>query len=613
MATRHLQLFRNTTPFESYEAAVAYLNSGNAPVLQDGTPILARYYTDEAPHQASSVKSLLGIRYIAGSDPLSATKTMTIINGDIDESKVNELIEEYISENLNYTDTPVQDEFVTAVDMSGGTLEISRAAISAEQISLDSVVFSATNVADALDEVKDDIANLESDLTDDLTLSAATSVDQMSYILYQGDKRIVTINIPKDMVVSSGEVITADGTEKQGTSESAESAGLTAGEKYMKLQLANADDKHNLVYVNVKDLADEYTVETGATQVQLAISSGNVISATIVAGSIDTQELADGAVTSDKIASGAVGTEQIADGAITEDKIDDEAVTSDKIASGAVGTEQIANGAITEDKIDDEAVTSEKIAVGAVGTDQIADSAITEDKIADGAVTSDKIASGAVGTEQIADGAITADKLDPEVQDDLDDYLKIVKVNGVSAEPSNHVEEITIYTDDLYVGEGVPGSEIVSSGASLNNILAFFEDKIISATSGVLSTVKFNNVISTEEAEGTIAKLEVYASDLTVGDDYEPETAYTQITSADTVQTAIAKLDAAVNDAVDVVSGNGINISAVPGTNDKRVSVNLSSDGTKQTASAVTASGLDFDTDGGLYLVGLDAGTYTIE
>ena len=68
-----------------------------------------------------------------------------------------------------------------------------------------------------------------------------------------------------------------------------------------------------------------------------------------------------------------------------------------------------------------------------------------------------------------------------------------------------------------------------------------------------------------------------------------------------------------MNDAVDVVSGNGINVSAVSGTNDKRVSVKLSSDGTKQTASAVTASGLEFDTDGGLYLVGLDAGTYTIE
>ena len=198
MATRHLQLFRNTTPFESYEAAVAYLNSGNAPVLQDGTPILARYYTDEAPHQASSVKSLLGIRYIAGSDPLSATKTMTIINGDIDESKVNELIEEYISENLNYTDTPVQNEFVTAVDMSGGTLEISRAAISAEQISLDSVSFSATNVADALDEVKDDIADLESGLTDDLTVSVATQMDGLKYLIRQGNKTVGTIDIPKD-------------------------------------------------------------------------------------------------------------------------------------------------------------------------------------------------------------------------------------------------------------------------------------------------------------------------------------------------------------------------------------------------------------------------------
>lgn len=548
MATRHLQLFRNTVPFESYEAAVAYLNSGNTPTLQDGTPILARYYTDEAPHQASSVKSLLGIRYIAGSDPLSATKTMTIINGDIDESKVNELIEEYISENLNYTDTPVQNQFVTAVDMSGGTLEISRAAISAEQISMDSTAFTATDVAGALDELKGDIADVESGLAEDLAVTMTKSVDGLSYTLTQGRTNIGIIDIPKDMVVSSGEIITANGTEKQGTGEGAGSAGLTAGDKYIKMQLANADELHNLIYINVKDLVDEYTVEENASQVQLAISSGNVISATIVAGSIGTQELANGAVTSGKIASGAVGTEQIADGAITEDKIDDGAVTGDKIASGAVGTAQIADSAITEDKIATDAVTSDKIASGAVGTTEIADSAITEDKIADDAVTGDKIASGAVGTTEIADGAITADKLDSSLQGDLDDYLKIVKINGVSAQANNHVEEIVIHTDDL-----------------------------------------------------------------TVGDDYEPETAYTQITSADTVQMAIAKLEAAANSAVDVVSGYGINVNAVSGTNDKRISVKLSSDGSAQTASAVTTSGLEFDTDGGLYLVGLDAGTYTIE
>ena len=611
MATRHLQLFRNTTPFESYEAAVAYLNSGNAPVLQDGTPILARYYTDEAPHQASSVKSLLGIRYIAGSDPLSATKTMTIINGDVDESKVNELIEEYISENLNYTDTPVQGEFVTAVDMSGGTLEISRAAISASQISVDSSAFTATNVADALEEVKDDIADVEDGLTS-YTVTMATGMDGLSYIIYQGGERVGSINIPKDMVVTSGEVITADGTELQGTDTGSSNANLTVGDKYIKMQLANADEKHNLIYIDVKDLVDEYTVETGATQVQLAISTGNVISATIVAGSIDTQELADGAVTSGKIADDAVTEDKIADDAVTSGKIADDAVTSGKIADNAVTEDKIADNAVTSGKIADDAVTEDKIADSAVTTDKIADDAVTSGKIADDAVTEDKIADSAVTTDKIADGAITADKLDSTLQGDLDDYLKIVKVNGVSAEPSNHVEEITIHTDDLYVGEGVPGSEIVSSGASLNNILAYFEDKIISATSGVLSTVRFNNILSQSTAQGTIAQLNVDAEGLNVGSGYTA-TAYSQITSADTVQTAIAKLEAAVSDAVDVVSGNGINVNTVSGTNDKRVSVKLSDDGTKQTATAVTASGLDFDTDGGLYIVGLDAGTYVIE
>jgi len=52
------------------------------------------------------------------------------------------------------------------------------------------------------------------------------------------------------------------------------------------------------------------------------------------------------------------------------------------INAGSVGTEQLANGAVTNEKIANEAVTSEKIAPGAVGTDQIADGSITYSKLA---------------------------------------------------------------------------------------------------------------------------------------------------------------------------------------------------------------------------------------
>ena len=53
-------------------------------------------------------------------------------------------------------------------------------------------------------------------------------------------------------------------------------------------------------------VVDAYTAQTSATQIQLAISDTNEISATIVAGSIGATELGANAVTTAKIADGNV-------------------------------------------------------------------------------------------------------------------------------------------------------------------------------------------------------------------------------------------------------------------------------------------------------------------
>ena len=89
----------------------------------------------------------------------------------------------------------------------------------------------------------------------------------------------IDIDIPKDLVVKSGEVITA-------TTET----GLVKGDKYIKLTIANQDESP--IYIAVKDLVDVYTAQANAAQVQLAISGTNEISATIKPGSIAKADLA---------------------------------------------------------------------------------------------------------------------------------------------------------------------------------------------------------------------------------------------------------------------------------------------------------------------------------
>lgn len=117
--------------------------------------------------------------------------------------------------------------------------------------------------------------------------------DGLKYTLTQNGAEIGVIDIPKDMVVESGALVTFEtDTEVNGST-------IAAG-TYIELTIANKDA--NKIYINVKDLVDAYTAAQGATQVQLAISATNEISATIVAGSIGTTELADDSVTNAKFA-----------------------------------------------------------------------------------------------------------------------------------------------------------------------------------------------------------------------------------------------------------------------------------------------------------------------
>lgn len=98
-----------------------------------------------------------------------------------------------------------------------------------------------------------------------------------SYIVKQNGVQVgVAINVPKDMVVESGEIVA--GTWSDGTFTPS-----TSGKgKALKLVIANGG---GTVYIDVKDLVDVYTGSTGTT-VTITIDSTNKISAALVNGSI---------------------------------------------------------------------------------------------------------------------------------------------------------------------------------------------------------------------------------------------------------------------------------------------------------------------------------------
>lgn len=181
-------------------------------------------------------------------------------------------------------------EAKNAVDAKIGTLD-------------DLTMTNKTDLVVALNEVA---ASVEAGGTGSVVkISTETTTEgyAKSYTFTQGSVKLGVIDIPKDMVVSSGTV------EK-------DPKGQPAG-TYLVLTLANAtNDK---VYINVGTLVDIYTAKAEATQIQLVIdSTTREISATIVAGSVTATELA----------SDAVVTAKIADGNVTKAKLSTEVQTS---------------------------------------------------------------------------------------------------------------------------------------------------------------------------------------------------------------------------------------------------------------------------------------------
>ena len=145
-------------------------------------------------------------------------------------------------------------------------------------------------------------------VTEDFTSSDYAKV----YTITQGGTTVGTINIPKDMVVSSGKVVVNPEGMDEGT--------------YIALTLS--DSASTVIYVNVGDLVDVYEADADAAQVQLAISADNVITATLVAGGVGTDELTDSAVTTAKVADGNITLAKLSTGVQTSLGLADSAVQS---------------------------------------------------------------------------------------------------------------------------------------------------------------------------------------------------------------------------------------------------------------------------------------------
>ena len=181
--------------------------------------------------------------------------------------------------------------------------------------SVDSLTTESKTVVGAINEVLATVGANNTAAAVTMTTETTTAGMAKSYTIKQGTATVGVIDIPKDMVVESGEVVVNPEGQAEGT--------------YIKLVLANATNDE--LFVNVGTLVDIYKAKQNAAQVQLAIDGATrEVSASIVAGSITATELAANAVT----------TEKIADANITKAKLSSEVQASlDKADASATAAD----------------------------------------------------------------------------------------------------------------------------------------------------------------------------------------------------------------------------------------------------------------------------------
>lgn len=318
----HIHLYRNGVVLDNRKAAESRLKefaSGNTYTDLDGVAILARYKSGK---NTNDILTLVGIMY----EDQSGAKSITII--DVEDLKSDAKVEvdalkkavddlkgnpststsgdtsvegakrytdgkiaeldvtdaavenEYVSSVsetdgritvsrtaipiIGVTDSKEDGKFVTSIKLEGNTVQAERAQITSSQVSRVATDIKATDVESALAEVKTfSTVALSSTTTDPKVLK--------KYTITQNGKSIGDIDIPKDLVVTSGSVVKGTWSD-EGVFTEAQDGNGTA----LKLVIANQAEP---VYINTLDLVKDYVGGNG-----ISISNTNEISINIADG-----------------------------------------------------------------------------------------------------------------------------------------------------------------------------------------------------------------------------------------------------------------------------------------------------------------------------------------
>lgn len=227
-----LGLLRNGKVYGTKELAIQRLTQV---ATNDGVAKLARYLDKN-----NIIRTVVGFYADAAEmeDASGGTSSYTILDVDGNAADVQELREKIAAINL-----------VIGNGIDGTTLT---AAINDVNARLGKGFTEENTVAKALSDLR---TELVSALTISLKVAGAPTSDYLkTYILSQGTNEIGRIDIPKDLVVTSGSLVHGTWTDDTFTKDP------EGPDTALELIIANQEKP---VYINTKDLVDYYTAGNG--------------------------------------------------------------------------------------------------------------------------------------------------------------------------------------------------------------------------------------------------------------------------------------------------------------------------------------------------------------
>ena len=270
----------------------------------DSTNTVAKAISDEATARGNAdtaIQDQIGTGFSSASGNtiaervVAAEGAITTLNGN---NTVTGSVDKKIKDAIDALDYTIEShtagKAVTAVSEANGVIAVTEGNIDAQYVNYTpqgedgAKDTNNTNVQTVLAEIFQKIAENEEAgevaVYKNGTKVSAIAADGETYTIKQGTTDVATINIAKDMVVSSGSVITATGEETDvptGTT-------LVAGKKYVRLVIKDSTDGKN-IYIAVDELYDDYTF-TDTDEIDFT-ESNNDVTASIKIGSIAESKL----------------------------------------------------------------------------------------------------------------------------------------------------------------------------------------------------------------------------------------------------------------------------------------------------------------------------------